>query len=87
MLITGAVMTSIPFSMNVRQTVMWDFPLALFAVENAAVLTTSCRRRKVWAAALIALVCYSELRQYGTIFRGLYDTDLRFMLKAVRILK
>jgi 4-amino-4-deoxy-L-arabinose transferase-like glycosyltransferase len=85
--ITGAVMTSIPNGMNIRHTVMWDFPLAFFAVQNVATLTVGRARHLIWAAAVIAVVCYSGLRQYGTIFRGLYDTDPRFMLKAVRILK
>ncbi len=85
--VTGAIMTSIPNGMNVRHTVMWDFPLALFAVQGAALLVASRSRRLLWATAIIAVVCYTELRLYGTIFRGLYDTDPRFMLKAVRILK
>lgn len=85
--LTGVVMTSIPNGMNIRHTVMWDFPLALFAVQSAATLAARRQRRLLWATAIIALVCYSELRLYGTIFRGLYDTDPRFMLKAVRILK
>ena len=85
--ITGAVMTSLPFSMNLRQTVAWDFPLALFAVQSAATLTGCLRFRLTCATALIAMVCFSELRLYGTIFRNLYDTDPRFMLEAVRILK
>lgn len=85
--ITGAFMTSIPNGMNIRHTVMWDFPLALFAVQGAAILVAGRQRRLLWAAALIGLICYTELRLYGTIFRSLYDTDPRFMLKAVRILK
>ena len=66
---------------------MWDFPLALFAVQGIASLTAALRWRAVWAGALVALLCFTALRNYGTIFRGLYDTDLRFMLRAVRILK
>jgi 4-amino-4-deoxy-L-arabinose transferase-like glycosyltransferase len=85
--ITGAVMTSIPNGMNIRHTVMWDFPLALFAVQCAATLAAKSRHRLICATAIVGLVCFSELRQYGTIFRGLYDTDPRFMLRAVRILK
>ena len=85
--ITGAVMTSIPNGMNLRHTAMWDFPLAMFAVQSAGMLAAKCRARTVCATAIIGLVCISELRQYNTIFPGLYDTDLRFMLRAVRILK
>jgi hypothetical protein len=85
--VTGVVMTSIPYGMNIRHTVMWDLPLALFAVQCIAALTVRAGRSIFWAVALAGLVCFTELRQYGTIFRGLYDTDLRFMLKAVNILK
>ena len=85
--LTGVVTTSIPFGMNLRHTAMWDFPLALFAVQGIASLTAALRWRTVWSGALVALLCFTALRQYGTIFRGLYDTDLRFMLRAVRVLK
>ena len=87
LVVTGVVMTSIPFGMNLRHTAMWDFPLALFAVQSIAVLTARARWRTWCAASLVALTCFTALRNYGTIFRGLYDTDLRFMLRAVRILK
>jgi hypothetical protein len=73
--------------MTIRHTAMWDFPLALFAVQCIAALPARLHLRWLWAAALVGLVCFTELRQYGTIFRGLYDTDLRFMLRAVHILK
>lgn len=85
--ITGVVMTSIPNGMNIRHTVMWDFPLAIFAVQSAATLAAKWRAPLLCATALVGLVCVTELRQYATIFRGLYDTDPRFMLRAVRILK
>jgi 4-amino-4-deoxy-L-arabinose transferase-like glycosyltransferase len=85
--VTGVVMTSIRFGMNIRHTAMWDFPLALFAVQSIAALTARARWRTWWAVGLVALTCFTALRNYGTIFRGLYDTDLRFMLRAVRILK
>lgn len=86
-LVSGLIMSSIPFGMNVRHTSMWDFPIMLFAVQCIAALTTKARWQRFLAPALVAIVCYSELRQYGTIFRGLYDTDPRYMLKAVQILK
>jgi len=85
--VTYVVMSSIQFGMNVRHTVMWDFPLALFAVQGIAALSVRIRWPVACAVGLVALVCFTELRQYGTIFRGLYDTDLRFMFRAVRILK
>ncbi len=87
LVVTGVIMTSIPFGMNLRHTAMWDFPLAIFAVQSIAALTAQARWRTWWAAGLVAVVCFSALRSYGTIFRGLYDTDLRFMLRAVRLLK
>jgi 4-amino-4-deoxy-L-arabinose transferase-like glycosyltransferase len=85
--VTGLVMISIPFGMNIRHTVMWDLPLALFAVQCIAALTTRMNRSWLWAAACVGLVCFTELRMYGTVFRSIYDTDLRFMLRNVRILK
>jgi hypothetical protein len=84
---TYVVMCSIPNGMNLRHTAMWDFPLALFAVAGIASLTSRLRRPTLWAVALTGFVCFTGLRQYGTIFRELYDTDPRFMLRAVRILK
>jgi 4-amino-4-deoxy-L-arabinose transferase-like glycosyltransferase len=85
--VTWLFMSSIPFGMNIRHTVMWDFPLALFAVQCIAALTARAQWQILWAGILVAIVCFTELRQYGTIFTGLYDTDLRFMLRAVKILK
>ncbi|MDR3406733.1 MAG: hypothetical protein P4L99_29880 [Chthoniobacter sp.] len=84
---TYVVMCSIPNGMNLRFTAMWDFPLALFAVVGISSLTTRLRHPVWWAAALTGFVCFMSLRQYGTIFHELYDTDPRFMLRAVRILK
>jgi hypothetical protein len=88
--VTGLVMTSIPFGMNIRHTVMWDLPLALFAVQCVAALTVRMGRSWLWAVASVGLVCFTELRMYGTVFHStthIYDTDLRFMLRNVRILK
>ena len=84
---TYAVMCSVRNGMSLRYTSMWDFPLALFAVAGIASLTTHLRRPTLWAAAFTGFVCLSSLRQYGVIFRELYDTDPRYMLRAVRILK
>ena len=84
---TYAVMCSVRNGMSLRYTSMWDFPLALFAVAGIASLTTRLRRPTLWAAAVTGFICYSSLQQYGVIFRELYDTDPRYMLRAVRILK
>ncbi len=84
---TYAIMCNIRYGMNLRHTAMWDFPLSLFAVVAISSLTTRLRRPTAWATALTALVCLVSFRQYNTIFRGLYDTDPHFMLRAVRILK
>ncbi len=75
------------YGMNLRYTAMWDFPLALFAVAGIASLTLHLRRPTLYAALLAGLVSLTALRQYGTIFRQVYDPDPRFMLQAVRILK
>jgi 4-amino-4-deoxy-L-arabinose transferase-like glycosyltransferase len=84
---TYAVMCSLRNGMSLRYTSMWDFPLALFAVAGIASLTTRLRRPTLWAAAVTGFVCFLSLRQYDVIFRELYDTDPRYMLRAVRILK
>jgi hypothetical protein len=84
---TYAIMCNVTYGMNLRYTAMWDFPLALFAVAGIASLTLHLRRPTLYAALLAGLVSLTALRQYGTIFRQVYDPDPRFMLQAVRILK
>jgi hypothetical protein len=82
-----AVMCSVRNGMALRYTSIWDFPLALFAVAGIASLTTRLRRPTLWAGALTGFVCLYGVWQYKIIFFEMYDTDLRYMLQKVRILK
>jgi len=84
---TYAVMCSIPHGMNVRHTVMWDFPIALFAVQCVGWIVAGARARGVVFSVAVAVVCLISLRQYESVFVTLYDTDPTFMFRKVELIR
>jgi 4-amino-4-deoxy-L-arabinose transferase-like glycosyltransferase len=87
LMLTYAVMCSIPHGMNIRHTVMWDFPAVIFAVQCLDLIAAPVRRKGVLFAVMVAAVCVIELRQFDTIFVTLYDTDPTFMFKKVELIR
>jgi len=84
--VTYAVMCSIPHGMNLRHTVMWDFPLTIFAAQCLDLMAARLRRPAIALAVLTVVVCMAELRQYETVFVKLYDTDPKFMFRNVEMI-
>lgn len=84
---TYAVMCSIPHGMNIRHTVMWDFPIALFAAQCAGWIAEGCRARAVVFSLVIAAICLLGLRQYEQVFVTLYDTDPTFMFRKAELIR
>ena len=85
LVVTYAVMCSIPHGMNIRHTVMWDFPIALLAVQCLDLIVAPARARGAVFGAVVAVICLVELRQFDTIFVTLYDTDPTFMFRKVEL--
>jgi hypothetical protein len=86
-LVTFVIMGSLPHGMNIRHTVMWDFPVAIFAVQCLDRMTGGMRRQRMIMTVMVAFVCLIELRQYDTIFVKLYDTDPKFMFQNVELIQ
>jgi len=85
LVLTYAVMCAIPHGMNIRHTVMWDFPVVIFAVQCLDWIVVPVRKKGVLFAVMVAAVCLIELRQFDTIFVTLYDTDPTFMFRKVEL--
>jgi hypothetical protein len=83
--LTYAVMCSIPHGMNLRHTVMWDFPVVLFAVQCVAWLIAGARAKGLAFFVVVGVLCLLSLRQYESIFVTLYDTDPTFMFRKVEL--
>ncbi|MEI8386508.1 MAG: hypothetical protein WCG76_02810 [Verrucomicrobiota bacterium] len=85
--LTYAVMCAIPHGMNIRHTVMWDFPIALFAVQCVDGIVAGARAKRLVFSVAMALMCLLSLRQYESIFVTLYDTDPSFMFRKVELIR
>ena len=85
--VTYAVMCAIPHGMNIRHTVMWDFPIALFAVQCVGWIVAGSRARGLVFFLAVAVMCLLSLRQYESIFVTLYDTDPTFMFRKVELIR
>jgi 4-amino-4-deoxy-L-arabinose transferase-like glycosyltransferase len=83
--LTYAVMCSIPHGMNLRHTVMWDFPVVLFAVQCVDWIVAGARARGLVFSVVIGILCLLSLRQYESIFVTLYDTDPTFMFRKAEL--
>lgn len=87
---TYVVMCNVRYGMNLRYTNMWDMPLRYLAVACVLDLTnTSSRRRTMWFAATIVVLCAFDLRQYYVFFvqHNLYELVTGGLLRALQILK
>ena len=84
---TYAVMCAIPHGMNIRHTVMWDFPIALFAVQCVGWIVEGARPRGLVFSVVVGILCLLGLRQYDSIFVTLYDTDPTFMFQKVELIR
>ena len=61
---TYLLMCSIRYGMNLRYTNMWDMPLRYLALGCVVDITRSFRRREIFLAIAVLLLCAIDLRQY-----------------------
>jgi 4-amino-4-deoxy-L-arabinose transferase-like glycosyltransferase len=84
------LMCNLKYGMNLRYANMWDFPLRILAFNQITALAALYRSRAAWiTAALVALICAVELRQYCILFvqYPLYELVSEGLLRALHILK
>lgn len=86
---TYLLMCNIRYGMNLRYTNMWDMPLRYLALGCIVDLTRAFRRRDIFVAVAVLLLCAIDLRQYYIFFvqHDLYELVTAGLLRALQILK
>jgi hypothetical protein len=84
------LMGNVRYGLNLRFATIWDLPLAIFAWTQIGRLAERAgERRAMAAAALVAVVCACELRQYVVYFMDgrLFDVPTAALERTTGILK
>jgi hypothetical protein len=86
---TYVVMCNVRYGMNLRYTNMWDLPMRYLAVVCLSDLTALLRRREIFVASAVAILCAIDLRQYHIFFvqHNLYELVTAGLLHALQIVK
>jgi 4-amino-4-deoxy-L-arabinose transferase-like glycosyltransferase len=83
------IMCNIKYGMNLRYTNMWEMPLRVLALNQIVTLTAFSKYRVWLAAAVVAAIAATELRQYYILFvqHPIYEPVTHLLMRALDILK
>jgi Dolichyl-phosphate-mannose-protein mannosyltransferase len=85
-----AAMCNVKYGMNLRFANMWDVPLRFLAFGTLASVVAPLRQRRYLVlAAVIAIICALEIRQYQILFveHSLHELASEGLLRVLNIVK